>query len=435
MKNIINRILDFIIRHKWLFIILTIVLIVFFIIITGKSEHEKKDVKKGEKVVEEFKENLPETTSIENPTVKNAKKVSSNNKTDASNETGVKSSSFYNQAKGYQFQIPEGFEAFEGDDGIIYLRRRNSTTQIALICNDGTFSGGISVYEQCSEKIYRMSGLCRDDNGNIVEKTVKNYGTDYKLDKTVAGFNIKYEIGEIWYRNTGEAKNVIAQSCDYYTVMPDTGKGLILVGTSFDESNEKIFEVMDNVLSSLKSYVPEIPALELITYKSSGKDAMTFNYPDGWETGKTEGGLIYFKAPEDSTNAYAGCIIEYFCDYQKDVVDDYAQFSSAMEGDILIPTFTQKVIATDFQYSSNIKTINLNKTIKEKDCIYYEITDTIYPYSNAVKNSMGILKSDITSKRYCFKSSGYDCMINFIGPDTDITKQLFEQILSSIECN
>lgn len=432
MRDKINKIIDFIMKHKFIFagivIILIVVLLIFLIQNTDKST--KKTTPEDEIEVTEDEE-LPSTTSVSSPEVENAKKTKSSQTTKSAD-----SSTFYNQAKCYQINIPAGYEVYEGADNIIYLRKDGSTTQIAIIYNDGTFSDGIAVYEQCSEKIYKMTGLCKDeDTGKIVEKTVKNYGTEYKLDKQVGEYSIKYETSEIWFRNTGESKNTVADSCVYYTVMPDSKKGIILVGTSFDETTPSVFSVMDQVLASLKTYVPEAPVLNLVTYQSTGNDEMSFSYPEGWELTTTSSGLVYIKAPEDSSNAYAGCIIEYFCDYNKTVVEDYAQFSSAIESDLLIPTFTQTVISTDFQYNSTINKIDLQKQIKGKDCIYYEIKDTIYPYSDSVRNSLGILRADINSKRYCFKSSGYNCMLNFIGPDSDIVNDFFNTILDSVQCN
>lgn len=432
MRNKINKFIDFIMKHKFIFAGIIIAFIIILLIFLSKNSDKstKKTTPEDETEVTEDVD-LPATTSVSSPKIEDAKKTKASQTT-----KNADSATFYNQAKCYQINIPTEYEVYEGEDNIIYLRKNGSTTQIAIIYNDGTFSDGIAVYEQCSEKIYKMTGLCKDeDTGEIVEKAVKNYGTEYKFDKQVGEYNIKYETSEIWFRNTGESKNVVAESSVYYTVMPGSKKGIILVGTSFDETTKSVFSDMDQVLTSIKTYVPKAPALNLTTYQSSGNDEMSFSYPKDWELTTTSSGLVYIKAPEDSSNAYAGCIIEYFCDYDKTVVDDYAQFSSAIESDLLIPTFSQTVVSTDFQYNSTINKIDLQKQIKGKDCIYYEIKDTIYPYSDSVKNSLGILRADINSKRYCFKSSGYNCMLNFIGPDSDIVNEFFSTVLDSVQCN
>lgn len=433
MGKKLSNIIDFLFRHKIIMIAIAVIIIVLVLIFAlNSSSSEKKDTKTEE--TEEVEE-LPATTSVKSPKVKEAQKVKSKTVKEKTDKDGNEKAVFYNQANGYQCKIIDGYEVFEGDSGIVYLRKADTTTQIAIIPGDSTYRDGIQLYEQCNQKIYRMSALCRDKDENIVEKTVKNYGTDTKRDKQVGDFAVKYEIGELWLRNTGEFDDVIVYASNYFTTMPDTNKGIILVATSQDVDNKALFADMDKVLGSIKTYVPNTPQLNFVTYTSDGADGMSFQYPEGWTVGKTAKGITYFKAPEDSSNAYAGCIIEYYCDYNKDTVDDYAQYSSVFEGDLLTPTFVQKVAETDFQFNSKIEKIDLNKKIKEKECIYYEILDTIYPASISVKNSLGILRSDIPSRRYGFKASGYNCMLNFIGPKTEPAEKLFQQVLDSVQCN
>lgn len=339
---------------------------------------------------------------------------------------------FYNAARNYQFSIPSNFTIYESQD-IIYVRNLETKTQIAVIYIPGTFADGIGVWEQSTEYIYKIKALLTDEEGNTEEKRVANYGTSTKTDTTIGEYPIKQEVGEMWFRNVGEGKNIKLAECGYFTTFK--GNGIIFIGNSQTEDTTQVFTYMKELVSSLKEYTPPEEPLEYETFVSGENDGISFAYPKGWTITRNKDGMVSIKAPETQSCAYAGCTIQFMADYEKTIVEDFAQYSAAYETQILKDTFLEEVSDTDFTYTSVVTLMDMEKKLKQKDCIYYEVTDTIYPASSSVKNCMGINKNKIFSKRYTFSAGGYHCMINFIIPENENCDTVIDTVIQSIQCN
>lgn len=363
-----------------------------------------------------------------------AKETTKKKQTESSKEITTETSNgqfFFNAARNYQLSIPQGFTIYESQD-IIYIRNPEKKTQVAVIYIPGTFTDGIGVWEQSTEYIYKIKALLEDEAGTE-EKGVCNYGTSTKTDITIGEYPVKQELGEMWFRNTGEGTNIKLAECGYFTTFQQNG--IVFIGNSQTEDTTQVFSYMKELVASLKEYIPQNNPLEYDVFISDNSDGVSFSYPKDWTVTKNQDGMISIKAPETQSCAYAGCILQFMADYQKNIVEDFAQYSAAYETQILKDTFLENVSDTDFTYTSVVTLMDMEKKLKQKDCIYYEVTDTIYPASSSIKNSMGINKNKILSKRYTFSAGGYHCMINFIIPENANCDSLIDGVVQSIQCN
>ena len=135
-------------------------------------------------------------------------------------------------------------------DRIFCIRDNEKETQVAIIYIAGNFADGIKVWESSYDSVYSITALLTDEYGDTEEKTVKNYGSRNKSDVMVGKYAVKEELGEIWFRNTGEPKNIKLPSCGYYTTLSD-GNGLVLIGTSQTQESTEVFALMDVILASI----------------------------------------------------------------------------------------------------------------------------------------------------------------------------------------
>ena len=424
--NFANRATGFIKKNKKGFFILLAIVIVLVVFITVMTSSKEKT---EEKQTDSQEENInTQKTSVKSPEIEDPVPME-NNKTEKSEEETAKGEPFYNSAHGYQFILPESFSPYESQD-IVYARNNDKKTQIAIILIPGTFTDGIATWEQSTQYIYKIKALLTDEEGVTEEKETVNYGTELKSDITIGDFAVKQELGEMWFRNTGESHNIKLPECGYFTTF--NGNGLVLIGTSQTEDSTAVFSYMKQILSGMKSYTPETEALEMTTYQSDGADGVKFSYPKDWSMTKNNDGMVTIKAPETQSSSYAGFCIQFYADANKKTVEDFAQFSAAYETEILKDTFVQEVADSDFTFTSVVTHMDLEKKIKEKDCIYFEVADTIYPASSSVRNSMGINKEKVNSRRYTFRAGGSECMVNFIVPN-DNCDSLIEQIVNSLQ--
>jgi len=411
IKKLIDKIKKYLNEHKKvalaIMIGLAVVVIVIFIIIKGTED----------KKVEED-DGLNQTnylSEVSSPQITTPETVQEEH------NDGF----YYNYQSGYKFKIPDGYEVLESD-GNVYLRNKNGN-QIVVYKTDDKFSDVMYLCDSMGKAVRRMNILVDGE-----EKGVSNYGEEAKEVKSVGPYDkVKYEVGEVWCftNKTGTTK---IPEASYYTLMPDS-TGVILMATNKNSSPEVLFLEMDKVLSTLEPYTPSEEernqALTLTTYKSPKADENEIAYPSDWEIQKNADGMMYAKAPENTTNVYSGVIIEYFADDRNAYVSDFAQFSGNYEFQLMAPTFTQNVSPEDFDIEKSVKSMDRNAKIGAKDCYKFDIMTTLYPYSMGVMNSMGANKQHQNSIRYCFESHGVPCVLNFITNGNDCSS-LIENILN-----
>jgi len=337
------------------------------------------------------------------------------------------SNSFHAAAYGFSFSIPDGYSA-ESKDGIIYLKKNG--TQIAILYIPGEYADGVAVWEQAASEIRKITMETTNSAGVTAERAVKTYGAGNKSTITVGDYTVSQELGELWFRNTGEAENVMLDACNYFTTFQ--GNGLVLVGTSQTEDTSTVFSAMRAVLETLSASDTQSTTPELTKFTSAYKDGTTFSYPASWKV-ESEGDLTTITPGEDVSDPYAGFVIELYVDTEG-VTADYAQFSRAVETDFLLPAFTGEVSADDFTYTSAVTKMDLNAKIGEKSAVMYQVTDRLFPKSSAVRKLLGVHGDEVESIRYCYRAGGYNCCINFLLPK-ESHMDMVNQVMGSFYAN
>lgn len=349
-------------------------------------------------------------------------------------------STFYRNPSGhFRFDIPAGFH-LKKSGNIYYLRNDDNSIQIALVVTSNNCTNSDEVFSSRMSYMTRMTGYFEGE-----EHALFNFDTSLRPEKTVGDFTVQSEESEAWFRNDNDMQNFKSPAYTYYTILSNTettesdgdeteavtgGKGILL--TCFSEKDKsEVYEVMDQVLESIREYEPTAedldPSYELKIYQSSGKDAVKLAYPKDWNLSMNSDGMVIITSTDDDSSPYANMIIEFLADEDHRIVEDYAQFSGAYEYKLLLPYFIQPVGDSAFNYRTAVTKTDLHKKIGEKECIYFEVEDQIIPVSTSVRNSMRCDSYDVTSRRYTFKTNGVDCMLNFLvpkGSSTDLVKKL-----------
>lgn len=411
-------------------IIVLVIFLIFFFLNWEKKEELTDEALEGNLVEEEDNDNI--STSDNGNTEQNNDETVTDAAVDAAGQsTGQNASSkrFENAAYGYSIAIPDGFEV-KSDTDVIYLRNTAAKTQLAIFYLPGTYADGVDVWEDCNNYMYKMTALLTDSEGVTEEKTVANYGAGFKNNISIGNYTVSQELGELWFRNTGDPHNIVLDECAYYTTF--NGNGIAIVGISQSEDTSTVFGYMREVLSSLSSYTATSGAQEMTRFSSTKADGTIFSYPTGWKVSEYQG-MTIIGPGENQSDANAGFYITFYADTE-DIVTDYAQFSRAMEQDILHAVFITEVQDRDFTYTSSVTHMDLNARIGEKPCIYYEITDNIFPKSSAVRQLIGINGNSVECIRYCYSAGGLNCFVNFILPN-DNCKELCETIMSTFSSN
>lgn len=374
--------------------------------------------------------------SIENSTVSLTKPenhVSSpdiENPEDLDTITGADGLKHYkNISEQFCFSIPDGY-TLKKSGSIYYLRNADNSIQLALAVSGNSFNSVSDVFVARKDYINRMTGIF---DGK--EHILFNYGTGERPEKKVGDYVVQNETAEAWFHNDDDTDIYKSQAYTYYTTMQQ--KGVILMGIS-DGNRESVYDAMDTVLKSLKTYNPTAeelhPSIEFTSYKSEGKDAVEIAYPKGWDISNNSDGMVIIKSTEDDSSPYTGMIIEYLADPEKKIVDDYAEFAGSYEYQLLLPYFVQPVGDNAFNYKNAVTNTNLHAKIGQKECILFDVSDEIIPVATSIRNSMMSDNYMVKSKRYTFQTNGVDCMLNFILP-SDTGVELMNQILARTTIN
>ncbi len=338
---------------------------------------------------------------------------------------------FYNAARNYQVPLLSGYEIYESA-GFIYFRNPDAKSQITLIYTPETFSDGIALWENASIYMDKMHGMIWDDSGNGSEKSLKLYGAGPKTPAAIGSYNVQSEKGELWFRNTGEATNVKVEEYAYYTTFG--GHGVILMGYTQSDSSTGLLDTMQTILSGMSEHQPEEEQMEMATFRSDYGDGTSFDYPIDWEVVDKGNGVVLIKAPETQTTPYAGMQITFVSDISNQYAIDCAEFSGTCEGVILQNTFTTPVGLYDFTYTSVVTTMDTEAKLGQKEAIYFEVEDTLYPDSKDVRSAVGYTGLKVKSNRYAYNVGGTPCMINFVCPN-EASKELAKELAQTITCN
>lgn len=343
---------------------------------------------------------------------------------------------YQNNSCGFSTVVPKGYSTVEQANNILCIRDNESNTQVAIIHLSGTYSDAITVWETSYNDVYSITALLTDEEGVTEEKTVKNYGSRNKSDVTVGNFAVKEEIGEVWFRNTGEHKDVILDACSYFTTLPDKN-GLVLVGTSQTKSYTEVFDLMDTILASITLVDETIDiSYEMTRFESGDGCDIQFDYPKSWEVSTNTDGMTIIKAPNSQQDPCCNMVVEYFADKNKSYVTDHAQFTAAYEKQLVAPAFLNKVELKEFDTSTTVSKLDINAKIGEKDAYYSEEKDIITCYTQNALDSLPSKDDYICSRRYSFTSAGVPCVINFIIPkDNQNCINMMDSIMASLSAN
>ena len=338
---------------------------------------------------------------------------------------------FFNAARGYQVPLLSRYEIYESA-GFIYFRNSDTKSQITLIYTPETFTDGIALWENASIYMDKMRGMVWNESGEGTEKSLKLYGAGPKTTATIGDYSVQSEKSELWFRNTGEAVNVKVEAYGYYTVF--NGHGLILLGYTQGDASDVVLNDMKGLLEGLKPYEPKEEQMEMAEYHSAYTDGTSFNYPSDWKLTDDGSGMVLIKAPQTQTSAYAGMQIVFISDASGRFASDPAQFSSYAEADILRQTFMQPVGPYDFNYTSVVTKMDDTAKIGQKDAIYYEIEDTLYPDEKDVRSAVGYSGLKVESVRLAYSVGKTPCMLNFVCPN-EASKELAKEMIESVMAN
>lgn len=342
---------------------------------------------------------------------------------------------YQNNSCGIETVVPKGYSTVEQANNILCIRDNTAKTQVAIIHVSGTFSDGITVWETACSDIYKITAYLTDETGVTEEKTVKNHGSNNKSDIIVGNYAVKEELGEIWFRNTGEPNNIKLPACAYYTTLPDNN-GLILIGTSQTQSNEEIFALMDTILASITLSNKADFSYKMTQFESGDNCNVQFQYPENWELSRNLDGMVIIKAPATQSEPCNNMIIEFYADKQKKYVMDHAQFTGAYEKQLMAPIFLTETLEYQFETNATVNKLDMNAKIGEKSVYYSEITNIISCYDTKALNALPNKDGVVYSKRYSFDAAGTPCVINFIMPKNNTNCQnMMDSIMSSFSSN
>ena len=405
-------------RYWWLKYVVVAIVILLFIGIhnQNKKEEETKEEAKvtyagdGETVLKTTDDimaeadEVPSTVSVANPEeeVEEA-------------DDSVSYGRYYNEFYNFSFQVPDGFEVYESQN-VIYLRNLDTHSQIAVVYINAAISEPIETYNRNSSYMLRLKALLLgEEDKTEVERSCNQWARGHLDDATVGDFTLKKGNGTAYFIANSDRVPIELMTSDYFTTF--NGAGVCLTSISQSENSSTMFSYMDQVLKSWETYELEDKSLEFATYKDENS-GVSFQYPKDWDVTTNSDGMVIIKAPNKQSDRYGGTIIEFMAD-KGNVVSEYTDYASQYETEILYPTFIQTVRSTDIEAS-----------IKELPCFYYEVTDRIFPNANSIFNSLSLSGDTIYSKRWCFESAGYDCMLNIIVPSE--AEDISETIVNSV---
>ena len=328
----------------------------------------------------------------------------------------VEDGRYYNALYDYSFKIPEGFDVFESKD-VVYLRNVKDHTQISIYYLNQTITEPIEVFNRNSSYITKQKALLVDDEGNELERDLIQWARGTLKDETIGDVAVKRNVGTGYYMADSDRLPVELSTSDYFFVTNDNG--VCMSGISQTVGVNSVFSVMDSVISTWETTEAKDVSIELATYKDK-KTGISFQYPKNWEVTENGDGMVIIKAPNNQSDKNAGTIIEFIAD-DGNIVSSYTQYSAAYEIQILLPTFIQKVIDTDFDYETAVTKMEMDANIRGMNCYYYEVTDRIFPRSQSIFDSLSILGDTLINKRWCFKHGKYHCMLNIIAPSGQTT--------------
>lgn len=444
------------IKSKIKYVVIAFIVLIVLLIIIGMAAGSKKDSKKKGGSDKEKTETVTigkeeEYSTVTSPKIDNPESISNTAlaKTEdlSQNEDGSyslksgaktigkgqgeKNLSLINKSHGYTFRVPEGYQIEYGNDNV-YVRSKdeNDTTQVSVSLIEGMFADGIAVWNHSAmTNMYRLKARLKGEQDKIEERIVSNYGAASKTEMTVGNYNVAAEVGELWFLDNSTNKNIVVEEYGYYTTI--NGKGLMIVGLSQTKSGNDIMKLMNGILETMNVYTPtqEDLAVEMKTFK---QDGVSFNYPGNWTVKKDKNGMTYIKAPESPDSPYAGMVIEFLDGKITPNIKEHNDYARGVEGRLLVPLFSQTVSESDFRYDEMVNDTDYEAKLGEKMCTRFDITDNIFGRSTAAKNSMGFLKSQAHSIRYCFDAGKTPVMINFFIPENDNAKQMVNTIVNSI---
>lgn len=267
---------------------------------------------------------------------------------------------FKNAGKGYEFSIPNGF-VLSGTDDALYIRSEDKSTQVYLVLTGGEYANKENVQTLMATYTDRTTAYITEENTEI---RCYGYAATGSKDVTIGNFDCLKETGELWYHEN-DSGTYKKNECGLITVFKPAGEtethGLLMFGFSDLMSNDELFSVMEDILSSMKPYTPD--NAETVLNMGSFTDSVTnttIKIPSDWDIKQNSDGMVIISAPSDGTSIYSGMSIEFFADRDKSFVEDYAQFSAAYEQQIVKAAgFTQNVADTDFAYRTFVDNMEL----------------------------------------------------------------------------
>ena len=399
-----------------LILLFVIVFFVTFIISMSKA------LKQQQTKEEEKQETLETYVMDDSPASVSSPEITTPTKTKTSN------GKYIDYTNGYSFNVPEGFSVYENSD-FVYLRNESNDAQIAVVYSGINYTTLNAAWDGINTFLPRLT--ISQDGEEVKEIT---YSPRVKKEDVVEEHNIQYESGgEITFYESKKTDTAITKKYSGEVLLVDN-VAVYMFGTSNDMEISQLEDVMRSVTSSISSYECSEQdldqSIELATFTSDKADATSFTYPADWTIKQNDDGMISIKAPRGSSSPYSGTIIEFYADENNQYVEDYAQFASNYEKQLLLPYFVQKVSTSDFAFTSSVTSMNTKATIGEKECIYFEVIDTISPKSTSIRNSMPNVDGVVQSKRYTYKSNDVDCVINFIYT-SDKADQIIEKVINS----
>ena len=414
-------------------ILIIIVAFIITIIICGKiiknTDNKNQSIMQNTSIDVLFQDTVKSNNFIELPTIESP---------DDSEPVSKGNNEYINYAVGYRVYVPEGFELYN-INSTLYFINKDSDTEVILKVTDNVYETSLSVWEDAINYTYRFSYL---HNGKYYN--ISNYGADSKETVQVGDFSdVRKESIEIWYKDNEDTPKINA----YYTTI-NAGmtniedelsekkyyNGLIMLGSSTNKNNDSVFKIMDNILETIKPYIPTKEERghfgKFTVYTSDKGDYTEIEIPSDWTIDTNEDGMVTFTAPDNSI--YKNVKIQFMADSTGNIVNDYAQFSEAYERQILNTLFTQDVGETGYDYDTVISKIKIDGKIRNKDSIIFKIHDTISLNSNASRYSLSNDSCDYYSTRYTYKVGNVQCMLNFLYTNEEYANDVIKAVIDRV---